>query len=287
MGKNNRLKLGIVLNYKPSWLGGIYYILNIVKSIQFLDEKDRPEVFLFYNPSLAKFVQGLDYPYLKPFPWQLKNVPATFLHSILRLRNESVFKIQKEYALDAIFPARDLLFKPHHKISERPLLVSWYADLQHKFYPDFFQRKELFFREIRTRLMLRNTDKLLLSSQDTESHFRKFYKPRKDLRIEVYHFVSIIDDFNFLPTGELQRKYKVPSDYFMVSNQFLLHKNHMVVLKALAHLKENGRQAHVVITGNMQSKHFHGFIQELKEYITMHKLESSISLVGVIPSQDQ
>ena len=45
-----RLKLGVLFNFNPSWMGGIIYIINIVKTLNFLDDEEKPEITLLYKP---------------------------------------------------------------------------------------------------------------------------------------------------------------------------------------------------------------------------------------------
>ena len=53
MEKNNkRLKLGILFNFSSKWMGGIIYIINVVKTLNFLDDDEKPEIFLYYTPEL-------------------------------------------------------------------------------------------------------------------------------------------------------------------------------------------------------------------------------------------
>lgn len=288
MGKAERLKLGILLNFSGNWLGGVYYILNIIRSLNYLEiDSDKPEVFLFYNPDLEHHVRDISYPYLIPIAWHFESLPKHYLFSILKRKNYNLGRITQEYDLDAIFPVRDLIFKSDNIRSGRPKLVSWYPDLQHKFYPDFFKKRELLAREYRTRSMLKNTDTLVLSSHDVEKHFRNFYAIRNELQVEVLQFVSIFDDLHLEPKETILKRYQIPDTYFLVSNQFLQHKNHIVVLKAIRELKDMGQDVHVVMTGNMESVRFPDFIESLKKYIDEHNLLSHISLPGIVPRKDQ
>ena len=53
-----------MFNFDPSWMGGIIYIINIVKTLNFLDDEEKPEITLFYKPGLNRFLDEFDYPYL-------------------------------------------------------------------------------------------------------------------------------------------------------------------------------------------------------------------------------
>ena len=41
-------RLGLIFNFNPKWMGGIIYLLNISRILNFLDEKDKPQLFVFY-----------------------------------------------------------------------------------------------------------------------------------------------------------------------------------------------------------------------------------------------
>jgi hypothetical protein len=63
-----------------------------------------------------------------------------------------VHDLIQAYALDAVFPLHDYPVKS--KLDAK--IVSWYADLQHKYYPEFFTRIKRIERDLRIRLILRN-----------------------------------------------------------------------------------------------------------------------------------
>ena len=288
MGKGNRKKIGIIFNFDRSWLGGVYYLINIIKSLNFLTDKDKPEVLLFFNPDLSDFVNEIDYPYLKIISWEFPEVSSGYIKSILFGKNLFVDEIIDQYELNGLYPVNDQPVKSKKALKKEVKLITWYADLQHKFYPGFFSRKKLFFREAKLRLLLKNSSDLVVSSNDVKKHFRKFYKIRKQLDLHVIPFVSIIDHFNFDNIKALNNRYEIPKDYFMVSNQFYKHKNHIVVLKALTKIKEKGiKDIHIVMTGKMEHYNDPEFIKQLREEIAHNKLEPYLSMLDVIPRQDQ
>jgi len=168
-----------------------------------------------------------------------------------------------------------------------PKTVSWFADFQHKFYPEFFSKLTLLQRELRVRLTLRNATDLVLSSHDAVSHLHKFYKIKDKLNIHVLQFASNIDDITLVDFEQLKKKYQLPDKYFMVSNQFHKHKNHLVLLKALSHLKKKRKLCHFVITGRMGNRGNEKYIESIRSFIEKEKLNDFISLLGVVPRQEQ
>ena len=280
---NKRLKLGIIFNFSSSWMGGIIYIINVVKALNFLDDKDKPEIYLFYKPELARFLDEFEYPYINLVEWDFPSLIQGNIKSWLLRKNLFIEGILKKYPLDTVYPLQDYPVR----IKTSTKLVSWSADFQHKHYPEFFSKKQILGRNRRVKNALRNADHLVLSSHDAHKDLKKFFKVRKGLNIYVYHFVSIIDDLENVNINDLRSKYNLPEKYFLVSNQFHKHKNHKVLLLALAKLKELGISKHIAITGKFPDASDSPYMAEIHSIINDNSLEDSISLLGIISRNDQ
>lgn len=280
---NKRLKLGIIFNFKSSWMGGIIYILNVIRTLDFLDDNEKPEILLFYRPDLKKFVDQVNYPYFKAIEWNFPEIYKGYINSWLTGENKFIDKIISQYELDGLYPLHDYPVKTRSDIK----LVCWYADLQHKYYPEFFTKRKVLERNSRIKLILRNTNDLVVSSQAVADDFRKYFRIRKGMKMHIFHFVSVIDDFSGLNINDVKKKYKLPENYFMISNQFHRHKNHKVLLKALARLKEKGSEVHLAMTGRFPDASHSPYMQELHSLINEHKLQSQISLLGIVPRNEQ
>jgi glycosyltransferase involved in cell wall biosynthesis len=278
-----RMKLGIIFNFSSKWLGGIYYIINVVRTLHFLDDRDKPEIFLFYQPGLKPFLDKFDYPYLTPVEWNFPSLMKGTLKSWLVRKNIFIDGILKQFPLDTVFPLQDYPVKT----STPTKLISWNADFQYKYYPEFFTRMQIFGRSLRTRMALKNTDHLVLSSLDARRDLEKFFKVRGGLNIHIYHFVSIMEELALADIAILKEKYHLPEHYFIVSNQFHRHKNHRVLLLALARLNEMGFQVHLAVTGKFPQASDSPYMAELHRIIEDHKLQDQISMLGVISRADQ
>lgn len=278
-----RKKIGILFNFRSVWMGGIIYIINIVKTLSFLDDDEQPEIFLFYNPDLKKFLNEFDYPHLNLIEWNFPRKDKGILESWLKGKNVFINGILKNYSLDVIYPIHDFPVRTKTNVK----LISWWADLQEKHYPEFFTKKQVFERNIRARLVLKNCDHLVVSSQDVANDFSKYYKIRKGLKMHIFHFVSIIDSAEDMKIDDLRVKYKLPEEYFMVSNQFHKHKNHKVLLLALAKLKKMGIRKHMAFTGKFPDASDSPYMSELHNIIQDNDLHDQITLLGLISRSDQ
>lgn len=283
MSINRRIKLGIVFKFNPSWMGGIIYILNLVKIFDFLSEDEKPEITIFYKPDLKEFIDTIKYPYLNTVEWEFPNVYKGYLKSFLSRKNLFVKNLIDQYELDGLYPVHDYPVKTKSETK----LVCWFADLQHKYYPEFFTTRKRFERDLRHLFMFRNSKDLVVSSEAVKKDFMKFYKIPDHLKIHVFHFASVIEDFSHLNINEIRSKYDLPEEYFLISNQFHKHKNHRVLLKSLIRLNNVGKRIHLAMTGRFPDASYSEYMQELHSIIRENQLESQISLMGILPREEQ
>lgn len=279
----SRFRLGIIFNFNPKWTGGLIYVLNCIKILNFLEDKDKPTVVIVYPEHLKKYLDEVEYPYLEVVAHQFPSIYKGYLQSFLKNKNEFVHDLVINQKLDAVFPMHDYPVKS--KLDAK--LVSWYADLQHMYYPQFFTKKKRLERNARIKLILKNSRDLVVSSQAVKDDFLQFFKVPKSLKIHIYHFVSIVDQLPALTREEILRKYALPEQYFMISNQFHKHKNHKVVFKAVAKLKDSERMPHLAITGRFPEEANSDYLKELHQIIDENNLKSAITFLGLIPRGDQ
>ncbi len=282
LNDKKRLKIGLLFDLQKVWMGGITYILNLIKTLNYLDEDDKPEIILFYSSELKEFLEEIDYPYIKFVEKEPYSVVKGYLSSWLTRQNKFIDDYIKRYDLDTIYPVRDCPVKSKAGAH----VMSWYADLQHKYFPEFFTKKVIIHRTFRLNYMLKNADKMVVSSQAVKDDFDKFFNGKK-IKFDIYHFISINEDYQILDIDSLRTKYNLPEKYFMVSNQFHKHKNHKVVLLALAQLKDKGVKKHLAFTGRFPSAANSPYLAELHGIIERYGLKDQISLLGIIPRSEQ
>lgn len=283
MEQKTRLRLGIIFNFNPVWMGGIIYILNLIRTLNFLDDEEKPEVYLFYRNDLKTFADRIDYPRLHLIKWAYPPVATGYLKSWLTRKNRFVSEILKSHELDGLYPLHDYPVKTKSKTK----LVCWYADLQHEYYPEFFTRRKIFERTQRIKFILKNSDDLVVSSKAVADDFRRFFRIRDKMRMHIFHFVSVIENLDGLDIGEIRGKYNLPEDYYMISNQFHKHKNHRVLLRSLALLKQEGKEIHMAMTGRFPDANQSSYMRELHSVISDNNLQPNISLLGIIPRNEQ
>jgi glycosyltransferase involved in cell wall biosynthesis len=282
----SRKKIALLFYFDPSWMGGIIYIKNIINTLNSLDDELKPHIALYYNPNLEKHTIDIEYPYIEKFKYNFYSISKRYLLSWLHLDNIFLKDILLKDTYDSVFPVHDFPFKIKEKTKGDSKLICWYADLQFKYYPQYFKWHHKLFQELRIKQFLRNADKILLSSNSVLSDFQKYYTVDQS-KFNIFHFVSFSTDFTLVNRETLLAQYSLPDNYFIVSNQWHPHKNHILVLEAIHQLSNIGIKIHVAFTGKLPANSKAHHINEINRIIDLYNLKSQITILGLIPRNDQ
>lgn len=284
MDKTARKRIGILL--VSADIGVVYYLLSIIKSLTFLNDKEKPQVLLFCDSTCEKYLDLFDYEYLTVYKIEYhKNKKIKYLLSIILQKNLFITHLVTQYKLDGIFPAMDIPVKSHNSSCT---IASWIPDFQHKFYPGFFTKRNLVMREARFKQIIFGCDTVVLSSNDAYSHLKQFYKTKPGKpKVQVMPFVSMIRDFKVTDFEVIKSKYNINTPFFLVSNQFYAHKNHMVVLEAIKELAKINTNFMVFLTGKTEDYRNPLFFKTLTNFIENNNLQKQAVILGLIPREDQ
>ena len=113
------------------------------------------------------------------------------------------------------------------------------------------------------------------------------YKFSENLNVKVLQFVSMIREHSVTSYEIVKNKYQLNLPFFLVSNQFYEHKNHLVVLKAIKILKEEGFQFEVIFSGKTEDYRNSNFFPSILKFIESNNLGSHLKILGLIPREDQ
>jgi glycosyltransferase involved in cell wall biosynthesis len=85
----------------------------------------------------------------------------------------------------------------------------------------------------------------------------------------------------------VQKEYSLPDRFFLISNQFWTHKNHLVVFEALKLLKEHDIFPVVVCTGSLYDYRQPDYSNTILQTIHKRGVARQVYLLGLIPRTDQ
>ncbi|MFG3591839.1 glycosyltransferase [Bradyrhizobium sp. RDI18] len=83
--------------------------------------------------------------------------------------------------------------------------------------------------------------------------------------------------------AEIVAQYQLPEKYFYLPNQFYTHKNHQVVVDALAILAQRGVNAIVCASGSTEDRRERGYFDEIMARVRSRGLEGRFRHLGIIP----
>ena len=273
-------KIRVLFNIsgQDTWIGGIYYLRNII-----------------YQVSVNPLLRGRCIPVIVcSIKYSSLFLPFGDFASIITYDEKR--KTQRVLALLKGVQQADLIYNYHpNKLDPLGILekkaIYWIPDFQDLHYPGYFSNQQLESRRQRAEAIGKSTSPLVLSSQSCRDDFLSVYqKARKD--IYIVPFVSAIEDeirqieSSFI--HDILDKRKIPcKGFYLVSNQFWQHKNHVVVFHAIAELKKRGVNVCFVFTGALQDSRNKEFYTFLQRTIKETGVESNTIILGFISRKEQ
>ncbi|CAN5516557.1 hypothetical protein BH11BAC1_BH11BAC1_19940 [soil metagenome] len=285
--KHKRLRIGLIFTGSSDWVGGLYYIHNIIKSLHGLPEEKKPYLLVIPDWKTPEdYISTHGYPFAEIFSLRkhtfVKRVFNKFYKTITS-KNIYYDWLTRKYDLQWLYPFHD--FRPEMD-SINSKKISWIYDFQHKLLPELFAREELERRENEFSLITSKSKRIVVSSYDSMDHLKRFY-PNTKASVKVLQFVSVVDRNKITSHAVLRVKYKIDETYFIVSNQFWQHKNHMVILEALKIIKLNGHKINLIFTGKENDHRNSGYFQHLQKFVADNDLSYMIKFLGFISREDQ
>jgi len=284
-----RKRIGLTYSYDEQWIAGTYYIMNIVHGLNCLADDIKPVVVVLTenrkNYILLK--EQTQYPYLEFFELPIK---APLYSPLERTINKLAWILAKakwirkkprRAKVDLIYPFE------LEKVSEKPISrVNWVPDFQEVYLPELFPKEELERRRRHQENTICKGDWVVFSSEDSRKDFRLLF-PRATVKQYVLPFAVTHPQYNDLSINILLTKYELPEAYFFAPNQFWAHKNHLVIIEALNHLKKKGIECCVAFSGRELDHRNQAYVEKLKAKIADYNLEDAIRFLGFIPRKDQ
>ncbi|WP_334415101.1 MULTISPECIES: glycosyltransferase family 4 protein [unclassified Bradyrhizobium] len=161
--------------------------------------------------------------------------------------------------------------------------VAWFPDFQHRRLPRLFPAAARWRREAGFRMQIASGRTVMLSSESSHRDFRKFYPGAKNEVCVVRFATGPSPAFLTANPAEIVAQYQLPEKYFYLPNQFYTHKNHQVVVDALAILAERGFDAVVCASGSTEDRRERGYFDEVMAGVRSRGLEKRFRHLGMIP----
>jgi len=279
-----RRKIALTYNYNENWIGGTYYIQNLIKALNMIDQDRQPEVVILSTEAQYRdLLKSVRYPFLTYYKYIRSNIFFRLINKISRTfigRNLiDKYKSSPFKDVDCVFPVggNEKNLRINHEIN-------WIPDFQEHYYPNFFTDEEVKCRKYDQRKLSEKANPVVFSSESALRDFSMFY-PENIVTAFVLPFAVT----NELKTPDLPLTFnqQLPTKYFICSNQFWKHKNHSIIFHALNELKKGGLLISVIFTGKENDYRNPNYFLELKQEALDLKVLDNIFFLGFIERQEQ
>lgn len=279
MGK--RIKLGLIFTFNENWIGGTYYLINLVSALKCLPTQKQPKIFILSN-NISDFhiIKKIGYyhvEYFNPYNYGNNILYKNLEKYIDYIFDKKIFKkILLNFKIDVLFPANNE--SCYDLIKNK---IYWIPDFQHIYFPDYFSKSEIIRRESILKKIASVDKKLVLSSYSSKNDW-DLIDCEKKCTIHVIPFAVSLPNISAFQIEDLRIEFSISKQYFIVSNQFWKHKNHLVVLKAALELKYSGFNIQFVFTGKFDFSDIGSSYSEVNDFINSYQLHDNFRILGLI-----
>lgn len=305
------LKIGIFTTWLTSWNGGVDFLRHQLNALSEIAEKESVKIYIFSpkrpNPFLYKLsllikilcktLIGKD---SKKSIEKLKSVHFDIVKQFSYLKNHHQihfisYRKNKDLAVTITKEKINVTFFGDKEIANIPNIF-YYPDFQHKHLTEFFSAEEIANRDASLLNLLKIPRTILLNSQNAQDDLKKFFSDScKECEIISLPYSPMIlqnewlEDLKEKSGIDVIEKYNLPKRYFLISNQFWIHKSHITAFEALSFLTkdQNFSDVMIICTGLQQDYRFVDYFKNLVEKTKNLGVDNKISYLGLIPKREQ
>jgi glycosyltransferase involved in cell wall biosynthesis len=277
------MRVGFTLVGGAKWTGGRNYLLNLLAVLGcYGDGSVTSVLFVGTDISQAELQAFAGIPNLEIVRAAcFSNGPhrrTALIRALLTGRDEDAAQAFERARIDVLFEAAQFygwrLGMP---------AIAWIPDFQHRRLPQLFSRGAWLKREIGFRAQIFGKRMIMLSSQDALRDCEQFY-PATLNRTFTVSFATLPRPVMSLEAAQdVARSYHLDAPFFFLPNQFWYHKNHRIVIEALALLRDRGRSITIAASGNQSDPRSPGHFQSLCDRIAELGLQKEFRLLGLVP----
>ncbi|WP_246662186.1 glycosyltransferase [Prosthecodimorpha hirschii] len=164
--------------------------------------------------------------------------------------------------------------------------VGYIADFQPCYFPEYYSSKSRK-KNARHHSKLATTARVVIvNAKAVADDLMRFIPESRASIVSLPFSASPREDWLVELTGVAER-YGVCGNYFMISNQFWIHKRHDVAFRAFHSLVQSMPELQLVCTGNTHDGRDPSYFPRLVTYLKENNIEDRVKILGLIPKRDQ
>ena len=162
-------------------------------------------------------------------------------------------------------------------------VIAWMPDFQHRHLRHMFSSRGYWRRELGFQAEIAAGRTVMLSSEDARRDCERFY-PRSVGRTRAVRFAVPPGDAPTLAQARaVADRHGLPEHFLFMPNQLSKHKNHLLVLDALALLRQRGYSVVVVSSGKQLDERHPDHFPAVQARLQALGLQDQFRLLGMLP----
>ncbi|WOB09454.1 glycosyltransferase [Piscinibacter gummiphilus] len=288
------MKIGVMGHYFVEWTGGFDFLRMTIDSLVAASD-DNVEIHLLLpvrGPRVAARLlarrlramalrRGPNYPSPSAVLSACNELAPRVKRAVIDRGIPSLKRYCRQYEIDVLLPSTYEL-----PASVGTPWIAYVGDFQHKHLPHFFTSQERAFRDQHFANILDVAPAVIVNSKTVEGEAGQFY-PGHRSKVFSLPFSADVPRINPSDGRDVKGKFGISEPFFMVCNQFWVHKDHATAFRAFASIAQEHPNLMLVCTGEPSDprdpEHF-GRMKQLAE--SLH-IQDKLRILGVIPKADQ
>ena len=290
--KESDLTVGLLAGQDEDWLAGSFHVQAVARSLSALPETLRPSLDLLIrrdmNQDLYMPIEDLisvaeTYDCHRPYTFT-----GRFQHACMSL-------LQKQHLprwLDDAAKCRhvDVLAPCMQSLGSDFSLpwVGWVPDFQHLYLPEMLNEDQRKTRDRNYQAIVDDASHVVVGSNQASDDLQHHHGADPG-HISVYRFRALADPDWFDPDPKtVANDYGLPERFLMFPSQYWRHKDHLVLIEAIAAMKQGGhKDVCLVLTGKGEDRRHPGHPVLLQDRISELGLEKQVRQLGPLPRMQQ
>ncbi len=262
------------------WAGGRNYLFNLLAVLaRYETVRLQPVLFVGTDNAEDEIAPFAALPGLEVVRCDELNAARRHpVQALLWGRNVAVASVFARHWIDLVFESA-LFFGWR---LEWPA-IAWIPDFQHRQLPALFPFMARLKRELGFRAQIAGGRNIMLSSEDSRRACERLYPVTRGRTRTVPFAILPSPPVSRVKARQIALEYGLSDPFFFLPNQFWRHKNHMLVLEAMALLRQRGRRVVVAASGHQADlrcpEHFPAVLKRIDQL----GLRDDFRLLGMIP----
>mgnify|MGYP001195329871 FL=1 len=277
------IKVGFIVNFeRDHWVGGYNHFVNLFNFIKKSKTKNIEPILITDNLKRIKKEKSFE-----GFKIISTNLVSNTNRYTRLLNKILIIAFGKNFLFDNFLKKNEISILSHSGFTGIQSTIKsypWLPDFQELHFPENFSLKKKILRKINIFLSTKHSTKLIVSSKSVQKDLKKISNKSYKKSVLLNHTNNVVPLNKIKSLEYLKKKYNIGRNFYLLPNHYWVHKNHIVVLKALKNIKKPKFQ--IISTGMCFDHRKPIHFLKLKKYIKNNKLNNSYKILGIVSFVD-